>query len=75
MSKRVRYTGASKVVVAWPPGVVYPEKTWEIEPDHWLPDDAPAALRDELAEHEDWSVVQQSTTSASKSTATTDKED
>jgi hypothetical protein len=77
MSKRVRYTGASKAVVTWPPGAVYPEQTWEVEPDHWLPDDVPAALRDELAERDDWAVVQQQTSSSSgssKSAATDEKE-
>jgi len=79
MSKRVRYTGASKAVVTWPPGAVYPEQTWEVEPDHWLPDDVPAALRDELAERDDWAVVQQQTSSSSsgsgsKSTADAEKE-
>jgi hypothetical protein len=57
MSKRVRYDGAGEVIVAWPPGAVYPEKTWTVAPNHWLPDDAPAALRDELADRDDWTVI------------------
>jgi hypothetical protein len=66
MPKRARYTGAGPVVVTWPPGEVYPEKTWSIEPNHWLPEDAPAALRDHLvANHPDFAGVDQSDSQSS----------
>jgi hypothetical protein len=68
MPKRARYTGAGPVVVTWPPGEVYPEKTWSIEPNHWLPEDAPAALRDHLvANHPDFAGVDQSDSQSSSS--------
>jgi hypothetical protein len=59
MSKRARYVGAHEEVrVEWPPGAVNPEKTWVVKHNHWLPDDAPAALRDELTAGPDWSEVE-----------------
>jgi hypothetical protein len=64
MSKRARYVGAHEEVrVEWPPGSVNPEKTWVVKHNHWLPDDAPAALRDELTGGPDWSEVEAPTTS------------
>lgn len=61
MSKtRARYVGPfPEVVITWPPGQVVPEKTWNVQQNHWLPDDAPAALRDELLAGPDWSEVEQ----------------
>ncbi len=62
MSKRVRYTGSPPGrEIAWPPGAVYPEKTWFVETNHMLPDDIPAKLRDELLRSEDFSEVEHST--------------
>jgi hypothetical protein len=65
MSKRARYTGNPPGrTITWPPGAVYPEQEWFIEPNHLLPDDAPAKLRDELiANDPDFSEVEQTTTS------------
>lgn len=67
MSKRARFNGSAPVRVTWPPGEVYPEKEWVVEPGHWLPDDAPAALRDELLTRPDWGEVQQSSDKPAKS--------
>lgn len=68
MTKRARYTGnAPGVRITWPPGAVYPEQEWYVEPGHWLPDDAPAKLRDELVKGPDWSEVEQTTPAASSS--------
>jgi hypothetical protein len=61
MTKRARFDGAEAVKVTWPPGEVYPEQTYIVEPGHWLPDDAPAALRDEVLQRDDWTEVQQNT--------------
>lgn len=51
MSKRARNIGSEAVRVAWPAGAVIPEGTAIVEPNHLLPDDVPAAVRDELAKH------------------------
>jgi hypothetical protein len=51
MSKRAKYLGSSAVRVTWPPGAVNPDQQWIIQPLGELPDDAPAALRDELLAH------------------------
>jgi hypothetical protein len=55
MSKRARYVGPHEEVnVSWPPGAVVPEKSWTVQVNSFLPDDAPAALRDEIGKGEDW---------------------
>ena len=60
MSKRARYVGPfDEVKIGWPPGEIHPQQTWLVKNNHWLPDDAPAALRDELLAGEDWSEVEQ----------------
>jgi hypothetical protein len=70
MSKRARYVGANQEVrVEWPPGAVNSEKAWVVQHNHWLPDDAPAALRDELLQSTDWSEVEQSTPTKKKGDA------
>lgn len=63
MSKRrARYTGPfDEVIVWWPPGATVPEKEWRVQQNHWLPDDAPAALVGELVASDDWSEIEQST--------------
>ena len=73
MSKaRARYVGPyPEVVVQWPPGETRMSETqsWTVKQNHWLPDDAPAKLRDELLASEDWSEVEheaESTTSKKK---------
>jgi hypothetical protein len=68
MSKRARYTGNPPGrVIAWPPGAVDPEKTWFVEPGKWLPEDMPAALRDELlANNPDVVEVEQHTDTTKK---------
>jgi hypothetical protein len=67
MPKRARYTGAGPVVVTWPPGHVYPEYSATVEPNHWLPEDAPAALRDELIKtHEEFESVDTTAASSPK---------
>lgn len=50
MSKRAQYTGTAPVKVVWPPGAVDADVEHEewIEPQHWLSDEAPAAMRDSL---------------------------
>lgn len=60
-TKRARWDGDEPVRVTWPPGAVFPEQEWVVEPGHWLPDDAPAALRDELTSNPEsrWSEVNQ----------------
>jgi hypothetical protein len=58
MSKRARFDGPAEAApVHWPPGEVYPEKVWTVEKGHYLPDDAPAALRDELTAGPYWTEV------------------
>jgi len=74
MSKRARWDGPSAVIVAWPPGAVNPEQTWEVEPGHQLPEDAPAALRDELVSRDQWSEVQYTPSGAAKKDDTKDGE-
>jgi hypothetical protein len=67
MSKRARYTGNPPGrEIAWPPGAVNPEKTWFVEPGKWLPEDVPAALRDELLQTPDFAEVEQDTKSSAK---------
>lgn len=70
MSKsRARYTGPfSEVVVQWPPGETRPSESqsWTVQQNHWLPDDAPAKLRDELLQGPDWSEVEQPTDTSTK---------
>jgi hypothetical protein len=67
MSKRARYTGNPPGrVIAWPPGEVHPEKTWFVQPNHWLPEDVPAKLRDELLATPDFTEVEESTPSKPK---------
>lgn len=67
MSKRARYVGPfDEVNIGWPPGAVYPEKKWTVKQGHWLPEDAPAKLRDELLRSEDWSEVEQQADTSSK---------
>jgi hypothetical protein len=59
-TKRARYTGPyDEVTIQWPPGEIVPEKTWTVKQNHWLPDDAPAKLRDELLQSDDWSEIEQ----------------
>jgi hypothetical protein len=67
-TKRARYDGPfDEVRVTWPPGAVHPEKEWLVQRNHWLPDDAPAKLRDELLANGDgWSEVEQSAPSSEK---------
>ena len=71
MSKsRARYAGPfNEVVVQWPPGETRPSETqsWTVKQNHWLPDDAPAKLRDELLASADWSEVEQQPAVASSS--------
>ncbi len=67
MSKRARFTGSEAIRVTWPPGQVTPDQEWIVEPNHLLPDDAPAAMRDELLKRDNWSEVKQSTSTPSKS--------
>jgi hypothetical protein len=74
MTKRARYTGSEAVKVAWPPGHVYPEQEWTVEPNHWLPEDAPAALRDELLGRDNWTEVEQQAAPASSSKTKNDEE-
>jgi hypothetical protein len=58
MSKRARYDGPQESApVHWPPGAVNPEKVWIVERGHYLPDDAPAALRKELTDGPYWTEV------------------
>lgn len=60
MSKRARYVGPfPEVELRWPPGETVGEQTWTVRQNHWLPDDAPAKLRDELLRSDDWSEVEQ----------------
>lgn len=69
MSKRARYTGPfPEVVATWPPGAIAPEQQWVVQQNHLLPDDAPAALRDELghADNPDWSLVEQTAATTKK---------
>ena len=71
MAKQARYTGPfEEVRVGWPPGETLPseQQTWVVKRGSRLPDDAPAALRDELLESEDWqeSQTQQQSKSESK---------
>jgi len=66
MPKRARYDGGSPVRVTHPPGAVYPDKEWVVEPGHLLPDDAPASLRDELTSRDDWTEVEQATAKTKK---------
>ena len=66
MPKRARWDGTSPVRVTYPPGAVHPEKEWIVEPNHLLPDDAPATVRDELTSRPDWTEVDQA---APKTTA------
>lgn len=57
---RLEYVGPfNEVTVWWPPGEVHPEKTWTVSSGQPLPDDVPAALRDELAGSDDWRAVGQ----------------
>ena len=76
MSKsRARYTGPfNEVVVQWPPGETRPSETqsWTVKQNDWLPDDAPAKLRDELLAGADWSEVEQQ---PAESTPSKKKED
>lgn len=68
-TKRARYTGPfPEVRVTWPPGVVPPDQEWLVQHNHFLPADAPAALRDELlsSSNADWSEVEQATTTSKK---------
>lgn len=66
-SRRAKYVGPfPEVTIWWPPGATVPEKTWTVEQNHWLPDDAPAALRDELLQSDDWAQVEQATTTTEK---------
>lgn len=57
MSKRARWDGAEDVRVFWPAGQIPPEKEWTVKPGAYLPDDAPAALRDELTSRDNWTEV------------------
>jgi hypothetical protein len=67
MSKRARYTGNPPGRdIYWPPGAVQPEKHWFVEPNHWLPEDVPAKLRDELLATDDFSEVEESTPTKKK---------
>lgn len=67
MSKRAKYVGPfPEVRVEWPPGATAPEEFWLVAQNHLLPADAPAALRDELLAGDDWSEVEQSTTTTGK---------
>ena len=69
MAKRARYVGPfDEVTVHWPPGEVYAAQTWTVENGHWLPDDAPAALRDELLQSPDWSQIEQQATTKQENT-------
>ena len=62
MSKRARYNGDVDVQVAWPAGEVYSAGEAIVVPGGLLPDDAPAATRDELiANNPNWSAVNQKT--------------
>lgn len=64
MSRRARYTGNPPGrEIAWPPGEVYPEKVWFVEPNHLVPDDVPAKLRDELLKSDDFSEVEEQSSS------------
>lgn len=67
MSKRARYVGPyESVTIHWPPGEIVADKTWTVEQNHWLPDDAPAKLRDELLQSDDWSEIEQPADTSSK---------
>ena len=67
MSKRARFDGPyESVTILWPPGAVNPENTWTVERGHYLPDDAPAKLRDELTAGSDWTEVDYSPPGAKK---------
>ena len=67
-TKRARYLGPfEEVVIQWPPGETVPEKKWTVKQNDWLPDDAPAKLRDELLDGPDWSEVEQQPAAASSS--------
>jgi len=75
MSKRARYTGNGPTTVHWPAGEVYPTYTATIEPNHELPADAPAALRDELLKRDDFTEVNRAeggSSSQGSSASTTD---
>lgn len=68
MSKRARYTGNPPGVwVEWPAGEVYvPEENRVfVEPNHLLPDEVPAKVRDELLKGDDFSEVEQSAPTSS----------
>ena len=62
MAKQARYTGPfEEVRVGWPPGETRPseQQTWVVKRDGRLPDDAPAELRDQLLDSEDWAEYPQ----------------
>jgi hypothetical protein len=67
-TKRARYDGPATTTVFWPPGETRPsqQQKWTVEPGHWLPDDAPAKLRDELLQSDDWTEIEQSSAPAKK---------
>lgn len=55
MAKQARYIGPfDEVNIGWPPGAVPAEQTWTVKRDGRLPEDAPAALRDELLTRDDF---------------------
>lgn len=57
MSKRARWDGAEPVHVFDPQGSVYDAPIATVEPGHYLPEDVPARIRDELVARDTWTEV------------------
>lgn len=67
MSKRARWNGSEPIRVFDPEASVYDPPIDEVVPGGLLSADAPARIRDELLQRDDWSEVNQSEQSSSKS--------
>lgn len=76
MTKRARYDGPHTEVAVFDPQAedgVFAGPVAIVQKGHWLPDDVPARIRDELLAGEDWSEVNQPDQTAKKADDTADE--
>lgn len=57
MTKRARFDGPEPSVQVYPAGDVYAQPLATVERGHLLPEDVPAAVRDELLARDNWTEV------------------
>lgn len=66
MAKRARFDGPEPSLTVYPPGDPYAQPLAVVEKGHLLPEDVPAAIRDELLARDNWTEVQGPSASSDK---------